>query len=120
MLMASRFEIKSTTALLGIGFGPSNLALAIGIEESSALPINFNSIFTERDSDVCWHRNMMIPWSVSQVSFVKDLVTLRNPRSQFTFLNFLKANDRLDDFINLGTLTPFRADISDYLAWVAR
>jgi L-ornithine N5-oxygenase len=47
-------------------------------------------------------------------------VTRRNPRSQFSFINFLHATDRLDDFINLGSFTPYRLEISDYLSWVAR
>src|SRR5262249_20578868 len=53
------------------------------------------------------------------VSFLKDLVTLRNPRSRFTFLNYLHEHGRLDEFINLGTFTPYREEISRYLQWVA-
>jgi L-ornithine N5-oxygenase len=46
-------------------------------------------------------------------------VTLRNPRSRFSFLNFLHESGRLDTFVNLATFNPFRAEISDYLEWVA-
>ena len=61
----------------------------------------------------------MLPFARSQVSFIKDLVTLRNPRSRFSFLNFLHDRGRLDEFVNLGTFNPYRKDISDYLQWVA-
>jgi L-ornithine N5-oxygenase len=53
------------------------------------------------------------------VSCLKDLVTLRNPRSEFTFINYLHASGRLDQFVNLDTLRPYRIEISDYLNWVA-
>ena len=74
----------------------------------------------EQHDNVVWQRGMLLPWSQSQVSFLKDLVTLRNPRSQFSFVNFLHATGRLDEFINLGSFTPYRLEISDYLSWVAR
>src|SRR5262249_4857220 len=42
-----------------------------------------------------------------------------NPRSRFSFLNYLRSVDRLNEFINLGTFTPYRTEISDYLQWSA-
>ena len=67
-----------------------------------------------------WQRGMMLPWTQSQVSFLKDLVTLRNPLSRFSFVNYLHSVGRLDDFINMGSFLPFRLEISDYLQWVAK
>jgi L-ornithine N5-oxygenase len=81
--------------------------------------VSTSSLLIEQDDDVVWQRGMLLPWAESQVSFLKDLVTLRNPRSRFTFLNYLSSMGRLDDFINLATFTPFRTEISDYLRWVA-
>jgi L-ornithine N5-oxygenase len=63
---------------------------------------------------------MLLPWTQSQVSFLKDLVTLRNPRSKFSFLNYLHSVGRLNDFINMGQFLPLRIEISDYLNWVAQ
>ena len=57
---------------------------------------------------MAWQRGMLLPWAQSQVSFLKDLVTLRNPRSRFSFVNYLHAMGRLDDFVNLGSFTPYR------------
>jgi L-ornithine N5-oxygenase len=54
-----------------------------------------------------------------QISFLKDLVTLRNPTSPYSFVNYLKAHGRLVDFINLGTFYPCRMEFNDYLRWVA-
>ncbi|EON97221.1 putative l-ornithine 5-monooxygenase (l-ornithine n -oxygenase) protein [Phaeoacremonium minimum UCRPA7] len=54
-----------------------------------------------------------------QISFVKDLATLRDPRSHFTFLNYLHKNDRLVEFTNLSTFLPARIEYEDYLRWCA-
>ncbi|KOX12169.1 L-lysine 6-monooxygenase [Saccharothrix sp. NRRL B-16348] len=105
--------------LLAIGAGPANLALAVALEEL-APDLAARSLIVEQHEDVVWQRGMLLPWSQSQVSFLKDLVTLRNPRSEFSFVNYLHSIGRLDDFINLGTFTPYRVEISDYLRWVAR
>lgn len=104
--------------LLAIGAGPSNLGLAVALEEL-APGLAENTLVIDRNPTVEWQTGMLLPWAKSQVPFLKDLVTLRNPRSRFTFLNFLKSTDRLDEFINLGSLLPYRVEISAYLDWVA-
>ncbi|MFE2042528.1 SidA/IucD/PvdA family monooxygenase [Streptomyces sp. NPDC059477] len=105
--------------VLAIGAGPSNLALAVAIEESGATGLAADTLILEQHPDVQWQRNLLLPFARSQVSFVKDLVTLRNPQSRFSFLSFLHAKGRLDEFVNLGTFNPFRREISEYLQWVA-
>lgn len=102
-----------------IGCGPSNLAAAVAIEEYSGNKHSGDVVILEKNGKVCWHPGMLLPGAKSQVSFLKDLVSQRNPRSRFSFLNFLHENGRLEDFINLSTFFPFRSEISDYLAWVA-
>jgi L-ornithine N5-monooxygenase len=106
--------------VLAIGAGPANLALAVAIEESGSPELARETLLLEQSPDIKWQRNLLMPWARSQVSFLKDLVTLRNPRSKFSFLNFLHDQDRLDEFVNLGTFHPFRWEFSDYLQWVAR
>jgi L-ornithine N5-oxygenase len=104
--------------LLAVGAGPSNLGLAVALEEL-APDIAENSLIIDRHQEIEWQPGMLLPWAKSQVSFLKDLVSLRDPRSRFTFLNFLKQTGRLDAFINLSSLTPYRLEISAYLRWVA-
>ena len=106
--------------ILAIGSGPSNLALAVALEELAPDEVARNTLIIEQHEDVAWQRGMLLPWSQSQVSFLKDLVTRRNPRSKYSFLNYLHATDRLDEFINLGSFTPYRIEISGYLRWVAQ
>ncbi|WP_404953218.1 lysine N(6)-hydroxylase/L-ornithine N(5)-oxygenase family protein [Streptomyces sp. 147326] len=105
--------------VLAIGAGPANLALAVAIEESGSAELADGTLLLEQSPDIKWQRDLLMPWARSQVSFLKDLVTLRNPSSRFTFLSFLHSQGRLDEFVNLGTFHPFRWEFSDYLQWVA-
>ena len=54
-----------------------------------------------------------------QVSFLKDLVTMRDPTSPRSFLNYLQGQGRLADFINNKSLFPSRVEFHDYLEWCA-
>jgi L-ornithine N5-oxygenase len=105
--------------LLAIGAGPANLALAVTLEEIAPEELSARTLIIEQHGDVTWQRGMLLPWTLCQVSFLKDLVTRRNPRSRFSFVNYLHSTDRLDAFINLGSVLPYRTEISDYLRWVA-
>lgn len=105
--------------LIGIGFGPSNLALAPAIEEQSDAS-ELNALFLDQHPEFQWHSNMLIPGTEMQISFLKDLVTLRNPCSPYTFLNYLKGEGRLASFSNLRSFYPSRVEFHDYMSWVAR
>ncbi|MCG5218593.1 lysine N(6)-hydroxylase/L-ornithine N(5)-oxygenase family protein [Streptosporangium sp. KLBMP 9127] len=103
--------------VVGIGFGPSNLALAVALEEEYGSTVN--AVFFEKQPRFGWHRNMLIDGATMQVHFLKDLVTLRNPTSPYSFLCYLQDKDRLIDFINHKTMFPSRLEFHDYLEWVA-
>ncbi|MEV5841249.1 SidA/IucD/PvdA family monooxygenase [Streptomyces sp. NPDC051985] len=107
-----------TVELLAVGAGPANLALAVALEEM-APELADRALVVEREENVVWQRGMLLPDALSQVSFLKDLVTMRNPRSEFSFLSFLHDRGRLDAFVNLGSFVPYRSEISEYLQWVA-
>ncbi|TRV77970.1 lysine N(6)-hydroxylase/L-ornithine N(5)-oxygenase family protein [Streptomyces sp. 130] len=108
--------------LIGIGFGPSNVAMAIAISEHNARSGAREAVtaqFFEQQPAFGWHRGMLIDDATMQVSFLKDLVTLRNPASEFSFLCYLKSKGRLIDFINHKNLFPLRVEFHDYLEWAA-
>jgi L-ornithine N5-oxygenase len=107
--------------ILGIGFGPANLALAIAIEEQNAArhSATIAAKFLERKPKFSWHQGMLLTEATMQVSFLKDLVTLRNPTSSFGFLSYLHAKGRLVEFINHKILFPSRLEFHDYLQWSA-
>jgi L-ornithine N5-oxygenase len=91
--------------LICIGFGPAALAIAIA--------------FLERQPQFAWHSGMLLEGAKMQISFIKDMATLRNPRSPFTFINYLHTKDRLVQFTNLNTFLPQRVEFEDYLRWCA-
>jgi L-ornithine N5-oxygenase len=108
--------------VVGIGFGPSNLALAVAIEEHNAgvgEAERLTYCFVERQDRFGWHRGMLLEDATMQISFLKDLATLRNPTSRFSFLSYLHDRDRLVDFINYGSVFPTRLEFHDYLEWAA-
>ncbi|WP_157407423.1 lysine N(6)-hydroxylase/L-ornithine N(5)-oxygenase family protein [Actinomadura atramentaria] len=108
--------------LVGVGFGPANLALAVAVEEHNAAadPADrVTALFAERQPRFGWHRGMLIEGATLQVSFLKDLVTMRNPGSDFSFLAYLKDRGRLVDFINHKTFFPTRVEFHDYFTWAA-
>ncbi|PMS20348.1 ornithine monooxygenase [Trinickia dabaoshanensis] len=105
--------------LIGVGFGPSNLALAVRLAQSDAAG-TLRTAFLERQHEFGWHRGMLLDDSRMQISFLKDLAMLRDPTSRFTFVNYLFEQGRLQDFVNLKQFYPTRIEFHDYLRWVAR
>ncbi|MET7829927.1 MULTISPECIES: lysine N(6)-hydroxylase/L-ornithine N(5)-oxygenase family protein [unclassified Streptomyces] len=107
--------------VVGIGFGPSNLSLAIALEEhgASAPEHPVTSHFFERQPSFGWHRNMLLPSTTMQISFLKDLATFRNPMSRFSFISYLHAANRLVQFVNNQDFFPTRQEFHQYLEWAA-
>ncbi|WP_411103462.1 lysine N(6)-hydroxylase/L-ornithine N(5)-oxygenase family protein [Streptomyces sp. cmx-4-9] len=108
--------------LIGIGFGPSNVAMAIALSEHNARVGRQGAVtahFFEQQPRFGWHRGMLIDDATMQVSFLKDLVTLRNPSSEYTFLRFLQSKGRLIDFVNHKNLFPLRIEFHEYFEWAA-
>lgn len=109
--------------LVCVGFGPASVAIAVALHdvmEAGKMEQAPKVLFLEKQPQFAWHAGMLLPGAKMQISFVKDLASLRDPRSNFTFLNYLHKNNRLVDFINLSTFLPARAEYEDYLRWCAR
>ncbi|RFU27826.1 hypothetical protein B7463_g8521, partial [Scytalidium lignicola] len=102
--------------LICVGFGPAALSIAIALHDSNT-PARV--LFLERQEKFGWHTGMLLPGAHMQISFIKDLATMRDPRSKFTFLNYLHSKKRLVAFTNMSTFTPLRAEFNDYLGWCA-
>lgn len=100
---------------VGIGFGPMHLALACLFHERQ-VPARF----LERRASFSWHAGLQFADSLMQTPFLKDLASMRDPRSEFTFVNYLKEHGRLEAFIDNRILYPTRAEYEDYLQWAAR
>lgn len=103
--------------VVGIGFGPSNLAFAALFDENR--DSHLSAIFLEKKSSFSWHENMLIPGTEMQISFLKDIATFRTPSSPYTFINYLHSVGRLSLFANLRTFYPSRIEFNQYFTWVA-
>lgn len=123
--LLQRYGDEELHDLVCVGFGPASLAIAVALQD--ALETGEPSIstrspkvrFLERQPRFAWHAGMLLPGTKMQITFIKDLATLNNPRSEFTFLNYLHRNGRLGSFTNLGTVHPLRIEYEDYLRWCA-
>ena len=62
---------------------------------------------------------MMLDSAHLQVPFMADLVTLADPTSPYSFLNYLKATGRLYRFYIRENFYPLRAEFNAYCQWVA-
>jgi L-ornithine N5-oxygenase len=113
--------VPETYDMVGVGFGPSGLSLAIALEElqGDALGSPITAAFFERKAAFGWHRNMLLPSTKMQVAFLKDLATFRNPTSRFSFVSYLHLRGRLAQFVNNQDFFPTRQEFHDYLEWAA-
>jgi L-ornithine N5-monooxygenase len=105
------------TDIVGVGFGPSNIALAICIEEMRP---DLTACFVEARESAAWQPGMMVDQANIQNHPCRDFVTPRNPRSRYTFINYLFENGLLFRHLNLGIEAPLRKEYARYIAWVAQ
>lgn len=102
--------------VLGVGFGPANLSLAIAMQEDSPGTAAF---FLEAEADPVWQGGLLLDGSNMQNHPNRDLVTLRNPRSHYSFLNYLFEEGRLIEHLNLPMEFPLRKEYAKYIKWAA-
>ncbi|MFF3937768.1 lysine N(6)-hydroxylase/L-ornithine N(5)-oxygenase family protein [Streptomyces phaeofaciens] len=100
---------------VGIGLGPFNLGLACLTEPIDAL----DGVFLESKPDFEWHAGMFLDGAHLQTPFMSDLVTLADPTSPYSFLNYLKEKGRLYSFYIRENFYPLRVEYDDYCRWAA-
>ena len=105
-----------TCDILGIGFGPANLSLAIALEEDG---LSDRALFLEKRMGPTWQPGMLLDGTDIQNNPLRDLVTLRNPLSRYTFTNYLHTHERLLPYLNLGLQFPLRKEFARYIEWVS-
>ncbi|GAA4923843.1 lysine N(6)-hydroxylase/L-ornithine N(5)-oxygenase family protein [Streptomyces coeruleoprunus] len=102
--------------LIGIGIGPSNLSLAA---LAHGVPGGLATAFYEQRPAFEWHPGLLIEGTTLQAPFLADLVTLADPTSPWSFLNYLRGRDRLFPFYFAQRLHTHRAEYDAYCRWVA-
>ena len=104
--------------LVGVGIGPFNLSLA-ALAEPLRENHSLQPLFLEREPVFAWHRGMMLDGATLQVPFLADLVSLTDPTSRFSVLNWLRETDRLYSFYFAENLFLQRREYEAYCQWVA-
>ncbi|GGJ25818.1 lysine N(6)-hydroxylase/L-ornithine N(5)-oxygenase family protein [Streptomyces brasiliensis] len=108
-------ETEAPRDLVGVGIGPFNLSLA-----ALAHPLaELDAVFYEQRPGFDWHPGLLIEGATVQVPFLADLVTLADPASRWSFLNYLKTRDRLFPFYFAERFHIQRAEYDAYCRWVA-
>ncbi|MET8101638.1 SidA/IucD/PvdA family monooxygenase [Streptomyces sp. NPDC005236] len=114
--MTALAESTDTTYdFVGIGLGPFNLGLACLTEPIAEL----NGVFLESKPHFEWHSGMFLEGAHLQTPFMSDLVTLADPTSPYSFLNYLKESGRLYSFYIRENFYPLRVEYDGYCRWAA-
>ena len=99
----------------GIGIGPFNLGLA-----ALAAPIDdLDAVFIDENDQFDWHPGLLLEGATLQTPFMADLVTLADPTSPFSFLNYLKQTGRIYAFYIRENFFMLRREYNQYCRWVA-
>ncbi|MER7395554.1 SidA/IucD/PvdA family monooxygenase [Streptomyces sp. NPDC000151] len=101
---------------VGVGVGPANLSLASLLHGRPEV----RNLFLDRKESFGWHDDQQIPGTTLQVSMFKDLVSLSDPKSPFSFLSYLHDQGRVYHFLNAQFADVPRLEFRNYLAWASR
>lgn len=102
--------------IIGIGIGPFNLGMAAMLEELPEL----SALFLESRPEFNWHPGLLLPGARMQVPFYADLITIVNPRSPYTFINYLQQNKKFFRYANHDNHFPLRIEYNSYCQWVVK
>lgn len=109
-------EDPKVYSLIGIGIGPFNLGLAALLE-----PVDdVSSLFFDQKEQFNWHPGLLIDHVTLQTPFLCDCVSMADPTSKFSFLNFLKKTDRLYKFFIRENFFVLRKEYNLYCQWVIK
>lgn len=101
--------------VIGVGIGPFNLGLA-----ALADPVaDLDAVFFDTRPQFSWHPGLLLEGVSLQVPFLADLVTMADPTSPYSFLNYLHCRNRLYRFYFYEQFHIPRREYDAYCRWVA-
>lgn len=105
---------KTIYDFIAIGIGPFNLGLAC-----LTAPIKkSNGLFFDKTETFNWHPGMLLQDTTLQIPFLADLVTLADPTSPYSFLNYLKEQNKIYSFYIREKMLLLRNEYNQYCQWV--
>ncbi|MFC9430307.1 lysine N(6)-hydroxylase/L-ornithine N(5)-oxygenase family protein [Streptomyces sp. NPDC056987] len=102
--------------LVGVGIGPFNLslaALADGVPGGGP-----RTLFLDARPAFSWHPGLLLEGTILQVPFLADLVTMADPTSRWSYLNYLREHDRMFPFFFSERFHIPRREYDHYCRWV--
>jgi lysine N6-hydroxylase len=100
---------------VGVGAGPANLSLAALFESATDESI---ALFDRQDGPA-WHNRLIHTGVRMQTSWLKDLVSMVDPRHELTFLNYLVTTGRMFALLNSQFDVMPRLEYVRYLEWAS-
>ncbi|MFF1955746.1 lysine N(6)-hydroxylase/L-ornithine N(5)-oxygenase family protein [Streptomyces sp. NPDC058220] len=101
--------------LVGVGIGPFNLSLAALSDGAPGL----RTLFLDAKPAFSWHPGLLLEGTALQVPFLADLVTMADPTSPWSYLNYLREHDRMFPFFFSERFHIPRREYDHYCRWVA-
>ncbi|MDB1089974.1 SidA/IucD/PvdA family monooxygenase [Streptomyces sp. ACA25] len=101
--------------LVGVGIGPFNLSLAA---LADSVP-DLTALFLDSRPAFSWHPGLLMEGTVLQVPFLADLVTMADPTSRWSYLNYLRCHQRLFPFFFSERFHIPRREYDHYCRWAA-
>ena len=98
---------------IAIGVGPFNLGLACLTEPLK----DVNGLFFDKSEKFNWHPGMLLQDTTLQIPFLADLVTLADPTSPFSFLNYIKEQGKMYSFYIRENFLLLRNEYNQYCQW---
>ncbi|WP_082231939.1 lysine N(6)-hydroxylase/L-ornithine N(5)-oxygenase family protein [Halobacillus massiliensis] len=105
---------KQVYDVIGIGIGPYNLGLAALLDQTE-----LNGAFFDETPEFNWHPGMLIEKMDLQTPFMADLATFADPKSPYTFMNYLYEHNRMIPFFFYQQFKIPRQEYNHYLQWAA-
>jgi lysine N6-hydroxylase len=99
----------------GIGVGPANLSLAALMKSHPEI----TNLFVDKKDSFGWHDGQQMPDTTIQVSMLKDLVSLSEPTSEYSFVSYLHESGRLYHYLNAQFDAVPRQEFRNYMEWAA-
>lgn len=106
---------KQILDVIGIGIGPFNLGFAALLEKTEC-----ESMFFDKKKNFEWHPGMLLEGTTLQVPFMADAVTMVDPTSRFSFLNYLHEQNRLYQFYFYENFHIPRIEYNHYCQWITK
>lgn len=101
---------------IAVGVGPFNLSLAC-----LTAPIeNLDGLFFDKNDSFNWHPGMLLQDTTLQIPFMADLVTLADPTSPFSFLNYIKQQGKMYSFYIRENFLLLRNEYNQYCQWAIK